>query len=315
MAREPNVAIGPGREFDLVRAMLQRWGEAAQGVGDDAAILDVPPGERLIVSTDSSVENVHFRRHWLSPAEIGYRAATAALSDLAAMAAHPIGMVLALATPAGWLHDIDALADGVGEAASTHACPILGGDLTRSEELSLTFTVLGSTNAPARRSGVAPGDRIYVTGSLGGAALALGAFERAEIPLPEHRARFAHPSARIREAQWLAGRGAHAMIDISDGLASELGHLAAASGVELRIDVAMIPLASGATVHDAAASGEEYELIVASPLPLDVDAFEREFGLRLSELGHAHATARPAVLAFRDDRRVDLGSGHDHFTT
>jgi thiamine-monophosphate kinase len=307
--------MGPGREFDLVRAMLLRWGEAAQGLGDDGAILDVPAGERLVVSTDSSVEHVHFRREWMSPAEIGYRAATAALSDLAAMAARPLGMLVAISTPVSWLDDIPGVADGVGEAASSQGCPIVGGDLSRSSELVLAVTVLGSAIAPARRSAVVAGDSIYVTGTLGGSALALEALERGESPDPEHWMRFAHPPARIREAQWLAANGAHAMIDISDGLASELGHLAAASGVELRIDAGRIPVVRGSTARGAATSSEEYELIVTSPVALDVAAFEREFGLRLTAIGRAHDADRPAVLAFRDDVRVDLGLGHDHFTS
>ena len=95
-------ALGPGREFDAVRALMARWGDLARGIGDDAAVLDVPPGERLVVSVDSSVEDRHFRRAWLTPEEIGYRAATAALSDLAAMGARPLGMLVALALPTAW---------------------------------------------------------------------------------------------------------------------------------------------------------------------------------------------------------------------
>ena len=94
--------LGPGPEFDAIREMLRRWGPRAAGIGDDAALLDIPPGQQLAVSTDSSVEDVHFRRGWLIPREIGYRATVAALSDLAAMAAMPTGLVSALAVPNAW---------------------------------------------------------------------------------------------------------------------------------------------------------------------------------------------------------------------
>jgi thiamine-monophosphate kinase len=231
------------------------------------------------------------------------------------MAARPLGVLIAVALPARWLADLDALADGIGEAASSHACPVVGGDLSRSEHLSIAFTVLGSAASPLRRSTVLPGDVIYVTGSLGGPARALEALLRGDEPHPEDRARFARPSARVREARWLAAHGAHAMIDVSDGVSSELNHLSAASGVGIRLDTERIPFVDGSDAMRAARSAEEYELIVSAPHALDVDGFEREFGLRLTEIGRAHAAERPGVLAYRNDVLVDLGLGHDHFTT
>ncbi|HRN54682.1 MAG TPA: AIR synthase related protein, partial [Gemmatimonadaceae bacterium] len=107
-----HVAMGPGREFDAVRALLEQWGPAARGVGDDGAVLDVPPGEKLVVSTDTTVEEVHFRRAWLAPEEIGWRATQAALSDLAAMGARPLGVLLALTVPRDWRGELPALAEG-----------------------------------------------------------------------------------------------------------------------------------------------------------------------------------------------------------
>ena len=131
MRHHSNIGLGPGREFDLVRTMLTRWGTAASGIGDDAAIVDIPAGEQLVVSTDASIENVHFRREWLSPEEIAYRATMAALSDVAAMAAAPRGLLVALTIPERWVADLAALADGIGAAARAADCPILGGDITR----------------------------------------------------------------------------------------------------------------------------------------------------------------------------------------
>ncbi|HEX4933804.1 MAG TPA: thiamine-phosphate kinase [Gemmatimonadaceae bacterium] len=312
----PHISLASGREFDLVRSMLARWGPLASGVGDDAAVLDIPPGERLVVSTDSSVDGVHFRREWLSPVEIGYRATTAALSDLAAMAAAPRGLVIALGLPDAWLASVEALADGIGEAARVTGTPIVGGDLTRATELSITVTVMGSTAIPTHRNAVRPGDVVYVTGVLGGPSAAVRAFERGEAPDPLARERFARPRARLQEGIWLAQHGVRAMIDISDGLVSELRHLAVASGVELRVDVDRIPVMRGCSWQDAIGGGEEYELVLASPHPLDVNEFARTFALPLSEIARARVSEHPGVVGGRPGtgERVDLSVGYDHFS-
>ena len=163
-----HLELGGRREFDVIRAMLGVWGPHAHGIGDDAAVLTVPEGQRLIASTDASFEGVHFRREWLRPREIGARAAAAALSDLAAMAATPLGLLLALALPQSWLPEIEEVAHGVGEMASRTRCPIVGGNLARADVLSLTLTVLGSAVNPLARAGARAGDIVYVTGLLGG---------------------------------------------------------------------------------------------------------------------------------------------------
>ena len=134
-------ALGPGAEFDAVRALVRGWGALAEGIGDDAAVLEVPRGERLVVSTDASVENVHFRRAWLSPREIGARATTGALSDLAAMGATPLGIVVALVVPYAWRADLEALAEGIGDAVrdagtrigTVEAAGASGGDVVLDE--------------------------------------------------------------------------------------------------------------------------------------------------------------------------------------
>ncbi len=312
----PHIGLGPGNEFDIVRTMLARWGTLASGVGDDAAILDIPAGDRLVVSTDASLDGVHFRRAWLSPREIGARAAVAALSDLAAMAAAPRGLLVALALPGEWLGDVEEIADGIGEVARATGTPIVGGDITRASQFGITCTVLGSTPSPVRRDGMVPGDFVYVTGVLGGPSAALRAFERGEAPEPAVRERFARPRPRLHEAVWLARHGVHAMVDISDGLGAELQHLAAASRVEIRVELGRIPVMRGCTLQDATRGGEEYELLACSPHALDLDAFARTFALPLSEIGRARASAEPLVTAMRGDgdERVDLGAGHDHFS-
>lgn len=211
------IELGPGREFDIIRALLARWGARATGIGDDAALLDVPAGEHLVASADTSVEHIHFERAWLTPREIGYRATMAALSDLAAMAAWPLGVLLALGLPRSWLDEVGEIGDGVGDALDRAKTIVRGGDITGASDLTLGFTVLGSTATPLRRNGARLGDTVYVTGTLGGPGAALAAWQRGDTPAQEARERFAHPVARIAEAIWLARGGARAAIDIRMG--------------------------------------------------------------------------------------------------
>ncbi|GJG87733.1 thiamine-monophosphate kinase [Gemmatimonadetes bacterium T265] len=307
--------VGPGREFDAIRTLLARWGDRARGVGDDAAVLDVSPGARLVVSTDASVEGVHFRRAWFTPAEIGWRAAASALSDLAAMAARPLGVLLAASVPADWRDALPDIGDGIGEAAAAAGCPIVGGDLTAGRDLALTITVLGEAVRPVTRDGARPGDGLYVTGRLGGPRRALDALLRGETPLAADRERFARPSARIAEARWLAEHGARAMIDVSDGLLADAGHVAAASRCRLVLDPAAVPRVHGASVEDALAGGEEYELLCASAVALEVDAFAHAYGLPLTRVGDVLGRETGGEpVALRGAARVDLPAGHDHFT-
>jgi len=307
--------------------MLGRWGDLARGVGDDAAVLDVPAGERLVVSTDASIEDVHFRRGWLSPEEIGWRATTSALSDLAAMAARPLGLVVALAVPDAWRHDVPTLADGIGAAARAGGASIVGGDLTRGRELGITVTVFGSAVTPVGRDGARDGDGVWVTGRLGGPLRALRALLAGAAPGVADRERFARPRARIAEARWLAERGTRALVDVSDGLAADLGHVAAASGVRIVVEGARVPRVPGASLADALASGEEYELALALPANVDEEALAREFaaayGIALTRVGRVSAPGdsalreaepRVAVVGDDGDTRVDLPPGHDHFS-
>jgi thiamine-monophosphate kinase len=307
------LALGPGAEFDAVRRMLARWGPAASGVGGDTAVLEIPAGERLVVSTDTSVENVHFRRAWLSPAEIGYRATAAALSDLAAAAATPRALLLALTLPRAWRDGLDAIADGVADAARAAGAAIVGGDLTSGELLSLTVTVLGSAAHPLSRAGARAGDVVYLTGRLGGPAAALAAWLAGVAPDPLDRARFAHPVARLREAQWLAARGATAAIDVSDGLVADAGHLAAASGVRIALDLSAAPRTAGTTAIEAGRAGEEYELAATAPAGLDLSGFTREFDLPLTAIGRV--TGGPAgVEVVVAGARVDPPMGYNHLS-
>lgn len=313
MTNQQNTALGAGAEFDLIRQLLARWGTAASGIGDDAAILDVPPGEQLVVSTDVSLDGVHFRRDWFAPDEIGYRATVAALSDLAAMGATPLGLLVALTLPRYALRGLEELADGVADAASAARCPIVGGDLTRGQELCLTMTVLGTTPLPVRRVGARAGDVVCVTGTLGGPQAALAALAMGQAPPPAQRLRLVRPVPRLSEGRWLGLHGATAMIDISDGLASDLRHLSAASNARIEVDLERVPRMGGVTPLAAAIAGEEYELLCTMPDDTRIGEFERLHEVPLTVIGRVVSGA-PDVVFSLDGQRVDPGSGYDHFS-
>jgi thiamine-monophosphate kinase len=306
-----NIALGPGKEFDIVRSLLAEWGNAAERIGDDAAVLQVPEGEKLVVSTDTSLEGVHFQRDWLDHFEIGYRATAASLSDLAAMAARPLGLMIALTLPEADRHEARMIATGIRDGASAVLCPIVGGDLSSGKVLSLTITALGSVARPLSRAGARPGQRVYVTGHLGGPGAALRAWRAGKVPSEADRARFAHPVPRIDAAVGLAERGATSAIDVSDGLMADLGHLAAASKVGIEIELDRIPRLDGISPLEAASSGEEYEIVVTAS-EVDVVQFKSEFGLDLTEIGRVVAGS-PRVELLKEGKQVTAPPGFDHF--
>jgi thiamine monophosphate kinase len=169
---------------DPVRARAPSTNEIANHVelatGAEGNTLAQPDHSAIAgssASTDATVENVHFRREWLAPSEIGYRAATAALSDLAAMAAVPVAMLVAMSVPERWREQLGGIAEGIGDASRSFNAPITGGNLTTGSELSLTVTVLGYAARPLARDLARGGDAVYVTGLLGGPGRALAAWE------------------------------------------------------------------------------------------------------------------------------------------
>jgi len=312
--------LGPGGEFDRIRALAALWKDRARGLGDDCAFLDVGTG-RIAVSVDLSVEGVHFRRDWLSDVEIGYRAAAGALSDLAAVAAEPLGLLLAvampLAEPERTLLDV---AQGVGDAVAAAGAVVIGGDLSRGERLTLDCCVIGRVGTPVRRSGARPGDLLVVTGAFGGPLAALTAWQRGAEPPSAARERFVRPHARHAAARYLAGLGAHAMIDVSDGFAADLTHLLVAGGVGARVEVERLPVHPDAVEAAAAAgeppwafaarSGEEYELVAALPADVSRNALAA---------APAPVTVVGSIEAEQGLRALDRGTpvvlrgGWDHF--
>ena len=305
------MALGPGAEFDAIRSMRERWGARASGLGDDAAELKIERGDTLVVSVDSAVEGIHFRREWLAPREIAYRAVTAALSDLAAMAAKPLGVLTAITLPRAWRASLGELADGIADAVDSVDTVIRGGNLSDGSELTIATTVLGSAFKPMRRNAAAPGHVVYVTGRLGGPAKALELLANGH-DARSFRQRLVRPVARIREARWLADRGGAALIDVSDGLIADLRHLAAASAVGIEIDAHRVPRMDGAGVEDALTGGEEYELVVTTPREFDTAEFLATFGIPLTPIGVATDGNRDLVVV--RGAGVAGHRGYDHFS-
>jgi thiamine-monophosphate kinase len=331
----PPIQLGAGGEFDLIRRFYAALPEAKRadvrvGAGDDCAVV---AGDGIAVSTDVAVEGIHFRREWLTPQELGYRAAAASLSDLAAVAARPIGVLVSLVLPEQDVPDGAAgIMAGVVEMATAAGGVLLGGDVSRSPgPLVVDVVVVGEAPQPVRRSGARAGDELWVTGSLGGAAAAVASWLAGREPERDARTAFARPRPRLREAHWLAEHGAlHALIDVSDGLAGDVGHLAVASQVAMVLDTPAIPVhptaaraahGSGAWearpgLRLALSGGEDYELLFAAPVGTVaglVAEFETRFGTRLTRIGDV----RPgAGVVLRDEggreRPLDIG-GYVHF--
>lgn len=312
--------MGGGREFDRIRKIAAAIGADAANLGDDTAT--IPDGDgTLVISTDASVRGVHFQPEWLEPGEIGWRATASALSDLAASAARPAGVVSAIMLPAGSGEGLEVeISRGVVAAANAAGCQLLGGDISRSTELAVVITVVGRAAAPVARSGARVGDDVWVTGGLGGARAALVAWNAGRTPAAGARLAFAHPIPRIAAGEWLAAQGATALIDLSDGLAADAGHVAAASAVAIELELGLVPVhpsvhrestaASESPFVFAATGGEDYELLATMPSSWR-SAIESESwtGVALTRVGRV--VAGSGVTCFLGGRRVDVG-GFDH---
>lgn len=322
--RKERIRLGPGAEFDLIRSFLEPEGalspEVRVGPGDDAAVIE----GGWVISTDLSIEDVHFRRSWLSDEEIGYRAGAAAISDLAAMAATPVAILASVAVPTAGAVDVQAVQAGVRRIARSVGASVIGGDLSRSPgPLILDIVVLGCTSWPVLRDGAEAGDEIWVTGALGASAAAVRAWEAGEEPVAELRKAYAAPKPRVDEARRLVEHEVvDALIDISDGLVGDLGHVAAASGVRITIDTRRVPVARAATealgeedaLQAALRGGEDFELAFATDAgAVDSDYFKERYGLVLTRVGRVSE----GVGVWLEDgggraRRAEEG-GFDHW--
>jgi thiamine-monophosphate kinase len=275
------------RELELIDALEATFAAAApaprvlRSIGDDAAV--VRARGYAVTSLDAMVDGVHFRCSQLSPEEIGHRALAGALSDIAAMGAAPGEAFLLLGIASGSdPGDAVAIARGAQALAARCGVTIAGGDVTRAQALTVSFTVTGWSDNPGElvgRDGARVGDAVVVTGALGGAGAGLAVIDgRAQADEPHAsglRKRYALPEPRLAEGRALAAAGASAMIDLSDGLATDARHLARRSGVKLELLLASLPIAGGAAEVAralgadprtfAASAGEDYELCACVP--------------------------------------------------
>lgn len=302
-------------EWALIDALRRELGRGARrgvrvDIGDDAAVMTLPGATAL--SIDASVEGVHFRRAWAGWDVLAARAFEAAASDLAAMGASPCGALLALALPKTiTARDVTEMGRGIARAARRIGCPVVGGNITRASDVSFTTTVLGRSDAPMLRSGARIGDEVFVTGALGGAALGLACLEaRRSSGAAPFVKRLLTPRARIAEGLALHGV-ARACIDLSDGLVSDLGHLALASGAGIEIETSRIPRMRG---HDALAAklgldgtelvlsgGEDYELAFTARTGAQLP-------LRAFRIGRVVRGSGVMVIG-----ATPRAQGHDHF--
>jgi len=335
----------PRGEFAWIDRLVELLGPAAPrrddgegAIGDDVAVLRGPGGEAWAWTVDGMVEDVHFRFDWLEPEAVGYRALAASLSDLAAAVAEPIGALVTVAGSAAAFEErIEGLYRGLRALAETAACPVLGGDLSRADgPLHLTVTALGRCprGAPPGRGGARPGDDVWVTGRLGAPAAAIALLAAAGNDAARLAAARAHPAAerlarpepRLAEVAWLAARAPlHALIDVSDGISSDLAHIADRSRVRLAIETAEIPIhpaALGAAAELggdadrwALHGGEEFELLACAPpdsLAGVAAAFESRFAIPLTRIGSVEAGRGVVRRGAGPDAPLEPG-GWDHF--
>jgi len=315
-------------EFALIERIIARLGgapdEVLVGPGDDAAVVCVDDG-RVVASTDVLVDGVHFRRDWSSACDVGHRAAAANLADVAAMGAAPTALLVGLGVPGDLdVEWVDGLADGLRDECRAIGAGVVGGDIVRSPTITVSVTALGSLEGrpPLLRGGARPGDVVVVAGRLGFAAAGLALLQagRSQHPLADaHRRPVVPYAAALR----LAEVGATAMIDVSDGLVADLGHVADSSGVcielardDLPLDAALVDAALEVGADPlgwVAAGGDDHAFAATLPADLALRAVAVIADLRepvpFAQVGRVVAGTGVVFV----DGEPPPAAGHDHF--
>ena len=262
-------------------------GALVRGIGDDCAVLRLLPGSELLITTDLCIENVHFRRAWHPAVAVGHRCITRGLSDIAAMGGHPLACFLSLGLPEDLTQSwVNGFLRGLLAQASRFKIPLAGGDISSTRQITADILLTGQVPAgkAVLRSGARPGDRIYVTGSLGGSAATLKQLFAGKKIKPARSNTHFYPTPRIAAGAWLRERSlATAMIDLSDGLSVDLSHICEESSVSAVVEAGKIPIGKDADLELALHGGEDYELLFTVPRRARVPA--RIAGIAVTEIG------------------------------
>jgi thiamine-monophosphate kinase len=289
-------------------AIADRGGRLVRWSGDDAAVVRARP--LAVTSIDTVVDGVHFSLATHTAADVGWKALATALSDLAAMGAEPGEAYVSLVLPTGFQGGLE-LVGGIEELAALHGATIAGGDVVSGPVLTVAVAVTGWADHEEElvgRDGARPGDVVGVTGELGGSEAGRRLLERGELEPVELVRRHLRPEPRLAEGRAVALAGATAMIDLSDGLATDAAHVAARSDVALRIELGRVPCAAGVGPEEAASGGDDYELLFTIP-PTRRAAAEAAAPVRwLGEVAAGHGL----VLVGEDGRPVEGLRGYEH---
>jgi thiamine-monophosphate kinase len=310
-----------------IRRMAGGGESVRTGIGDDCAVLRVPPGHDLLVTTDFTIEKVHFRRDWHRPELVGQRCLTRGLSDIAAMGGKPQAAFLSLAVPSDlpqtW---VDRFLKGLLELAEEFKLPLAGGDTAQSAGgIQADIVLVGSVprGKAVLRSGAKPGERIYVTGELGGSAAALARLRQSKPVRAEYFRRFPgyfsghyRPQARVAVGQRLRQRGvASAMIDLSDGLSTDLEHICQESHVGAEIEAEAIPRAQAGggkkrvALEFALHGGDDYELLFTSAAAVPAQVA----GVRVTRIGRTTRSTGMRLVGADGRAQPLLAGGWEHF--
>jgi thiamine-monophosphate kinase len=322
-------------EFGLIKAIEAVAAQAGKGegvvkgIGDDVAIIRSAPGKVLLVTTDLLLQDVHFTLAHTDPVALGKKALAANLSDIAACGGTPTAFVVSLALPGETAVDfVKALYEGMMEQARQFNCSLVGGDTSKGKALMISITLLGEAEEGkvVYRHGAKQGDRIFVTGQLGDSALGLEML-RNGVEKGHSVQRHLAPTPRIREGQEVAHQGlATAMIDISDGLVADLGHVLEASNVGAQVQLAQLPLSEEYRKHIgqyqsdpyyfALAGGEDYELLFTAPegRAEAIKKLAKELGTPMTLIGEIIEASKGMEVLGEDGKEYSVEQqGHDHF--